>query len=564
MSHHCRFSHRPALPPPLPLHLWLALLCTAALVLGLGIWEPTALTGKDEFFLGLRTPMEMMERQEWLVPFLDGAPRIRKPPLLYWLARASYETFGISLFSARLVTVLCATALVAATVAIGRRLLLDNQAALGAGVLLLTCLGMASESRRLMLDIPVAAFSAWAFWAFLVWQERLKLRWLLLAALFLGAGFLVKGPIVALVCGGGMLGLMAARRFSWNELLSRWPAVLTALLLLAAVALPWFLLVRELHPEAAALVYADEMEARQLASFSLDMLPGLLQIALPWSFVALALIWQGRRAIWHEAGPERLLLVWLLATCLPFLLVRTFDRYLVGSLVPLALFLAWQLRNSAHLPPWTARLGMGIAVLFGALLAALAWRFQLGGWYWWLPAALYFVWAWGGRRERLHWLAAPLLYWIALLWGLFPALGVNAVPPQVLQMGQSGRAIAMYDGPQPALLPILSGRTLAHWPRVDAARAQALMAADGRVFVEHEDLPRLQRQLAEAGLMALPEGEYRVLASHGSGLRFARQGVRRSDWEQAWQTRDPVPLMTTIHWLRLAPLSAPLAGTGQP
>ncbi len=546
-----RFSSRPA--APLPFAAWAGIFLLAALLLCLGTWEPTALTGKDEYFLGLRTPMEMMARQEWLVPFLDGAPRIRKPPLLYWLARLSYETFGISLFSARLVTVLFGALLVLATVGIGRRLLGDNGTALFAGAILLTFLGMNTEARRLMLDIPVATLSALAFWAFLRWNDELRWRWLCLAALLLGAGFLVKGPIVALVCGGGLIGLMAARRFPWGELLRRWPAVLASLLLLLAVALPWFILVRHLHPEAAALVYADEMEARQLANFSLDMLPGLLQIALPWSFVALALAWHHRGTIRHQAGEDRLLLVWLLATCLPFLLVRTFDRYLVGSLLPLALLLAWQLRHAGHLPRWPARLGIAIAILFGGLLAAFTWRFELGGWYFWLPAALYLAWAWGSpRRQRAHWIAAPLLYWIALLWGLFPAIGVNAVPPQVAELGRS-RNIAMYDGPQPALLPILSARPLQHWPRVDAGAATALMAADGLVFVESDDLPRLERQLAEAGLAARIEGEYQVLASSGSGLRFARKGAQLEDWQQAWQSRDLAPLMTRILWLSLRP-----------
>lgn len=574
MPYQPRFaSSATAAPPPLSPLLWLLLFLGAALILSLGIWVPTALTGKDEFFLGMRTPMEMMARQEWLVPFLDGAPRIRKPPLLYWLARASYETFGISLFSARLVTVLFGALLVCACIALGRRLLADDRAAFCAGLVLLGCLGMATESRRLMLDIPVAATSAWAFWAFLVWQERLRLRWLLLAALLLGIGFLLKGPIVALVCGGGMLGLMAAQRFPWRALLQRWPGVLTALLLLAVVALPWFFLVRQLHPEAAALVYADEIEARQLARFSLDMLPGLLQIALPWSFIALALIWRMRRAAWQHAGTERLLLIWLLATCLPFLLVRTFDRYLVGSLVPLALLIAWQLRDSERLPIWSARLGMAIAVLFGALLAVFAWRFELGGWWLWLPAALYLSWAWGSGRARLHWLMAPIVYWIALLWGLFPALGINAVPSPVIELAHSGQAIAMYDGPQPALLPILSGRPLEHWPQGKAGqRAQALLAAargvDGHVdvlvFARSTDLPALQRDLATAGLEAVPAGQYPVLASQGSGLRFARPGSTWEDWQAAWQTRDLSRLMTHVVWLRLAPLPGAVAPAPRP
>lgn len=544
--------HSPIKSSSLPPLTWPLLCVLSLLALGLGIWEPTSLTGKDEFFLGLRTPMEMMERQEWLVPFLDGAPRIRKPPMLYWLARLSYETFGISLASARLVTVLFGTLMVLATVGIGRRLLGDSRAALLAGGIMLGLLGMASESRRLMLDIPVAALSASAFWAFLVWQEKQKFLWLALSAIILAAGFLVKGPIVALVCGGGLLALMASCRLHPAELLKKWPSVICSLALLAAIALPWFILVRQLHPEAVAVVYAEEMEARQLLNFSLDMIPGLLQISLPWSFIAIVLIWQSRRQVWREAGPERLLLVWLLATCLPFLLIRTFDRYLVGSLVPLALVLGWQLRDKTQLPLWSARIGMILAVLFGGLISLFAWRFNLGGWYFWLPAALYFGWAWGWPRNTLHWLAAPVIYWVTLLWGVFPALDVNAVPPQVLELGKT-RKIAMYDGPQPALLPILSARTLTHWRQVDKETAKNLMAEDGLVFVESGDLPRLKIQLAKAGLEAVPQGTYKVLASHGSGLRFARIGVTRADWQQAWKTKDLTPLMTEIHWVSLAP-----------
>jgi 4-amino-4-deoxy-L-arabinose transferase-like glycosyltransferase len=68
---------------------------------GLGIWEHTGVTGKDEYYLGLRTPMCMVEQEAWLVPCLDGEPRFQKPPFLYWLTAVSYETFGVSLISAQ-------------------------------------------------------------------------------------------------------------------------------------------------------------------------------------------------------------------------------------------------------------------------------------------------------------------------------------------------------------------------------------------------------------------------------------------------------------------------------
>jgi len=159
------------MPALSPARQTLLLFVLALAVLAPGIWEATGLTGKDEFFLGLRTPMEMIEGDHWLVPFLDGAPRIRKPPLLYWAGRASYELFGISLASARLVTVLFAALLIVSTAGIARRLSGKAETGWIAGCILLGCLGMASEARRLMLDIPVAALSAAAFWSLLTWLD---------------------------------------------------------------------------------------------------------------------------------------------------------------------------------------------------------------------------------------------------------------------------------------------------------------------------------------------------------------------------------------------------------
>ena len=59
-----------------------------------GIGAATGITGKDEFYLGLRTPMEMLASDHWLVPFLDGVPRIRKPPLLRGQKRQRHSALG--------------------------------------------------------------------------------------------------------------------------------------------------------------------------------------------------------------------------------------------------------------------------------------------------------------------------------------------------------------------------------------------------------------------------------------------------------------------------------------
>ncbi|MBK8889537.1 MAG: hypothetical protein IPN75_03655 [Dechloromonas sp.] len=80
----------------------------------------------------------------------------------------------------------------------------------------------------------------------------------------------------------------------------------------------------------------------------------------------------------------------------------------------------------------------------------------------------------------------PLLDRTAL--GLFPAVGVNAVPDSVRELGRT-RDIAMFDGPQPALLPILSQRTHRHYGTLDRHDLAELQALTALVFLESKDAP---------------------------------------------------------------------------
>ena len=528
----------------LPARQTLLLFLLALAVLLPGIWEATGLTGKDEFFLGLRTPMEMMEGNHWLVPFLDGAPRIRKPPLLYWVGRVSYETFGISLISARFVGVCFAALLIVCAAGIARRL--SGKAETGwitAGILF-GCLGIATEGRRFMLDVPVAALSTAAFWAFLVWLDLRRFYWLTATTLLLAAGFLTKGPIVALVFGGGCLALLFSGRLRLGSLRPHLKAIVAHGLLWALLALPWFFIVRALYPEATNLVLADELESRQFFNLSPGILLGLLNVALPWVFVFAVAVWQQR----GNSATTRLALLWFLATFLPFFFIKSFDRYLIGSLVPLAIFLALTLPQVRV--RWPFRLGMLLALGLGGALAGFTFWFKLGGWYWLVLPAIYLGWAWWQERGLVHTLAAPAIFWIALLAGVFPALGVNAVPTSVLDLGRQ-QALAMFDGPQPAMLPILTGQAHRHYAKLDKFDITELAASKTPVFVEEQDIFRFKEALTATNHSAHELGSYQTLASHGSGLRFARIGANTDDWKNAFSSRSLAPLLTTVRWFEV-------------
>ncbi|CAB1369232.1 ArnT family glycosyltransferase [Denitratisoma oestradiolicum] len=518
----------------------------ALLLLGWGIWEATGLTGKDEYLLGLRIPLEMMQRDAWWVPFIDGAPRLKKPPLLYWLGRLSYEGFGPSLVAARGITVAFALLLLGCTAWLGKRL----GGSLGTGLLaagvLLGMSGMASESRRLMLDVPVAALSISAFCLYLGWLDRRRPVLLLGAAVLISGALLTKGPIALVACGGGLLALWFTRPESRSALVRHWET--HALALAAALALPlyWYLHVRQHYGAQLAAAARDELEARQLMALSPDAAIGILTLALPWSFIAFHGLWQRR----HRAE-TRFLGLWLLFTLLPFFFIRSFERYLIGSLPALALLAALALK-AGTVPAWTRRLGSLVPALLATALALLLWRWQLGGW---LPLAIvlsvFLILWWRRECTPRGLIASTALLW-AVAWGLaFPCLGVNAVPTSLVDLARQ-RPVILFAGPQPALLPLLSGRAQRQTSQMDRLAATDLTPGT-LLTLRAEDRPQLDRQLQALGRSARPVMAFQTLSSAGSGIRFARQGTTRADWQLAWNGRSPIPLMSTIQVLEMAP-----------
>ena len=72
------------------------------------------------------------------------------------------------------------------------------------------------------------------------------------------------------------------------------------------------------------------------------------------------------------------------------------------------------------------------------------------------------------------------------------------------------------------------------------------------VFVEDKDLDKFRAAVDGNGFRASELGRYQTLASHGSGLRFARVGATKADWQAAFATRDLTPIMTTVFWFGIS------------
>ena len=152
---------------------------------------------------------EMLERNDWVVPYFNGELRTHKPILLYWLLMASYSLFGVSEFAARLPSSLLAIGTVLMTFQMAR-LVFDQIVARWAAVILATFVMFPVVGRAATPDSSLIFFSTAALAAFLHSYHRDLQRvvskpctsagfhhWESAATIYglMGAAVLAKGPV---------------------------------------------------------------------------------------------------------------------------------------------------------------------------------------------------------------------------------------------------------------------------------------------------------------------------------------------------------------------------------
>jgi 4-amino-4-deoxy-L-arabinose transferase-like glycosyltransferase len=194
-------------------------------------------------------PREMLQRGEWVVPYLQGEPYLDKPPLLYWLVMGSYQLFGVHDWAARLVPALAVHGCILLVYLFGRGRL-GERAALWGALLLSLAPGFVSIGRLLVLDgllawwVTLSIFSARAA----VCSGRLRWGWWLTAGVACGLGMLTKGPVALVLL---VPPLWVQRRLTGESAAVSWRAWGVFLGVMAAVALPWYAAICWRLPEFA-------------------------------------------------------------------------------------------------------------------------------------------------------------------------------------------------------------------------------------------------------------------------------------------------------------------------
>ena len=222
---------------------------------------------------------EMLEQDQWVVPSFNGQMFPDKPPLMFWMMMVAYKLFGTTEFAARFPSAVLGVATVLATYALGKRLF-SAGAGFWAGLILASTIIFTVSARAATVDSALTFLTTAAMICFVRGQEEKETRWIsfVLAYACLGVAVLAKGPVGVVLPGavfcvflcvvhvprasgdtipvnGGDRPTRWVKLAQWIARLSRpflprnllrslWQMrPLTGAAVVAAIALPWYVLV---------------------------------------------------------------------------------------------------------------------------------------------------------------------------------------------------------------------------------------------------------------------------------------------------------------------------------
>ena len=237
-------------------------------------------------------PRQMLAEGRVLTPVLHGEDYWQKPPLLYWLVMLSYQIFGVHDWSARLISCLAGILCVGSTAAWAWRTL-GFWTGLVSGVMLTLSARVLYLAGMLSMDSPLCAcvVAGLAAGHLAMTEERLRMRWSMLAVFACALGILLKGPVALVLIGAPLIALAFLDRRCRFWSLRESGCYLGLIALLAG---PWFVVMAWSAPEAAESFFWLHNLMRYVAPIDHEKpawfyVPSLLLGMLPWTLLAVPL-----------------------------------------------------------------------------------------------------------------------------------------------------------------------------------------------------------------------------------------------------------------------------------
>ena len=263
------------------------------------------------------------------------------PPLFSVLTKVSFDLFGASLFSARLVSAVFSILSLWVVFELAYTMY-GKKAALLSAFLLAVMPGYFWLSRLALLEIMLVFFFMLSLFLFFRWLSTSKNWLLILSGLALGFGFLTKYQVIAVV--PVMVALIVVLgRGQLKRLFSRF----TLLIVLAvAVIVPWLIIV---YNVLASYVFSQWMYALQMGNperslYSLRFpIPIFYLVEMTWPYVdvhpiSLLLYIVGLAGlglfVWRRKQEDKFVLVWFICVFVFFTVISNREWRYVLTLFP--------------------------------------------------------------------------------------------------------------------------------------------------------------------------------------------------------------------------------------
>jgi 4-amino-4-deoxy-L-arabinose transferase-like glycosyltransferase len=331
---------------------------------------------------------EMISRNDWLVPTQNSIPRLRKPPLAYWMEVISLRSLGQNEFAARLPICLATFGWFVATAMLAYECTRDRLTSLASAVILATFFGT-FQFAHLVMPEPIFGFlMTVSFWLLVRLAKRFpgeKLQpELFLLWLSMAAAVLCKG-IHGLLLPVGVLAVASIFQRTLRSLCRRVVFSGTGWLIFLALVLPWYLAVEHRFPgfildqlgnEQVNMLVSRRWPADGDHLSFLNFWLEQLAVLFPWTLLipgAAVVSFRALRVNRRLSPGAFLLLLFFFLYAVSISFANLQDYYLLICFPVLAIWLAWSLQQrfsslySAWMPGIFLLL-LGVATVIGSNL----------------------------------------------------------------------------------------------------------------------------------------------------------------------------------------------------
>lgn len=317
------------------------------------------------------TAREMLESGNFIIPYLDGVPRLVKPVLFYWLDAVSLKIFGVNEFAARFPSIVAASGVVGLSFLFGAL----NGIGILTAIVTMTSLGIFVASKLAITDMLLTFFIVATLVFFYLGFDQTNYKkkgegyhdhkfsiWITLAVVMMGFGFLTKGPIAFVLPGAIVLIFLFFKADIIGFLKTFILEISLGLILSLIINLPWYVLIHiNTNGEFTSQFFFSDNFSRFLKAHTAHSAPFWFYIPVifgglfPWSFFLIQSIFaqdfsSGLNLKSEKSRQEKAAFfcgIWAIVVFIFFSISKTkLPTYILPIFLPLCFFIArwWEQR----------------------------------------------------------------------------------------------------------------------------------------------------------------------------------------------------------------------------